>query len=134
MALTDKLTAIADAIRGKTGGTDGMTLDAMVSAIEGISGGGKTGEITCTSTIANSVEFSNFIASIGETETCMYIRPDWLDITTQTDVVWIFMFIKGRNKVSLRWRNGNASTFNLGTNVITNVPAGTIFERWEVPG
>lgn len=40
MALTDKLIAIADAIRGKTGGTEGMTLDAMVSAIEGISGGG----------------------------------------------------------------------------------------------
>ena len=40
MALTDKLTAIADAIRGKTGGTEGMTLDAMVSAIEAIEAGG----------------------------------------------------------------------------------------------
>lgn len=40
MALTEKLTAIADAIRGKTGGTEEMTLDAMVSAIEGITGGG----------------------------------------------------------------------------------------------
>lgn len=40
MALTDKLTAIADAIRGKTGGTEEMTLDAMVSAIKGIEAGG----------------------------------------------------------------------------------------------
>lgn len=40
MALIDKLTAIADAIRGKTGGTEGLTLDAMVSAIEGIEAGG----------------------------------------------------------------------------------------------
>ena len=36
MALTDKLTAIANAIRGKTGSTDPMTLDEMPSAIDGI--------------------------------------------------------------------------------------------------
>lgn len=40
MALTDKLTAIADAIRGKTGKTDGLTLDAMPGEIEGIQTGG----------------------------------------------------------------------------------------------
>ena len=39
MALTEKLTAIADAIRGKTGKTDGLTLDQMATEIEGISGG-----------------------------------------------------------------------------------------------
>lgn len=42
MALTDKLTAIGDAIRGKTGGTDLLTLDGMVTAINGISTGGAT--------------------------------------------------------------------------------------------
>ena len=42
MALTDKLTAIGDAIRGKTGGTDLLTLDGMVTAINGISTGGGT--------------------------------------------------------------------------------------------
>jgi hypothetical protein len=40
MALIDKLTAIADAIRGKTGKTDEMTLDQMVTEIASISGGG----------------------------------------------------------------------------------------------
>ena len=40
MALINKLTAIADAIRGKTGKTEEMTLDQMVTEIEGISGGG----------------------------------------------------------------------------------------------
>jgi hypothetical protein len=40
MALTDKLIAIADAIRGKTGGTEELTLDQMVMEIAGISGGG----------------------------------------------------------------------------------------------
>ena len=40
MALIDKLTAIADAVRGKTGGTNLMTLDGMAAAISGISSGG----------------------------------------------------------------------------------------------
>lgn len=39
MALTDKLTAIADAIRTKTGSSDSLTLDQMPTAIEGIVGG-----------------------------------------------------------------------------------------------
>lgn len=40
MALTEKLTAIADAIRGKTGKTDGLTLDQMPGEIAGIQAGG----------------------------------------------------------------------------------------------
>ncbi len=36
MALTDKLKAIADAIRAKTGKTEGLTLDAMPAEIDGI--------------------------------------------------------------------------------------------------
>ena len=43
MALIDKLTNIADAIRGKTGGTDPLTLDAMAEAIAGIETGGGGG-------------------------------------------------------------------------------------------
>ena len=39
MALTDKLTAIADAIRSKTGSTNTMTLDEMVTAIANITTG-----------------------------------------------------------------------------------------------
>lgn len=46
MALTDKLTAIADAVRAKTGGAERLTLDQIAAAISGISGGGtvETGE------------------------------------------------------------------------------------------
>lgn len=40
MALIDKLTAIADAIRGKTGKTEEMTLDQMATEIAGIQAGG----------------------------------------------------------------------------------------------
>ena len=39
MALIDKLTAIADAIRSKTGTTESMTLDEMVTAIANITTG-----------------------------------------------------------------------------------------------
>lgn len=40
MALTDKLTNIAEAIRGKTGGTELLTLDEMATAISSITGAG----------------------------------------------------------------------------------------------
>jgi hypothetical protein len=40
MALTDKLTNIADAIRGKTGGTKKLTLDQMPLEIASIVSGG----------------------------------------------------------------------------------------------
>lgn len=42
MALTDKLTAIADAIRAKGSTTDMLTLDGMVEAINAIEIGGPT--------------------------------------------------------------------------------------------
>ena len=41
MALTEKLTALADAIRGKTGKAEEMTLDRMATEIAGIETGGE---------------------------------------------------------------------------------------------
>ena len=46
MALTDKLTAIADAIRAKNGGTDTMTLAQMPEKITNIQTGTDTGDAT----------------------------------------------------------------------------------------
>ena len=40
MSVKEKMTAIADAIREKTGGTELLTLDQMVDAINGIQSGG----------------------------------------------------------------------------------------------
>ena len=51
MSVVSKLTAIADAIRAKTGGTTEMTLDQMAAAISGIqtgSGGLDTSDATAT--------------------------------------------------------------------------------------
>ena len=49
MALTDKLTAIADAIRLKIGKTSAMTLDDMANEISGIEAGIDTNDATATS-------------------------------------------------------------------------------------
>ena len=45
MALIEKLTAIADEVRGKTGGTELLTLDEIAAAICGISVGGNAVQI-----------------------------------------------------------------------------------------
>ena len=49
MALTEKLVAIADAIRLKTGGTDMQTLDQMPAEIEAIQGGGGCADLIARS-------------------------------------------------------------------------------------
>lgn len=54
MALTDKLTSIANAIREKTGNSDLLTLDEMASAISNIETGGSGGS-------ASSIRTGSFI-------------------------------------------------------------------------
>lgn len=53
MSLNDKMTALADAIRAKTGGSSTMTLDQMTQAVSGITvgdGGIDTSDATATET------------------------------------------------------------------------------------
>ena len=57
MALINKLTAIADAIRSKTGTTEPMTLDEMAVAIEGISAGGDELEVVVEKTQFEGEEY-----------------------------------------------------------------------------
>lgn len=60
MSVSSKLTAIADAIRAKTGGTDTLTLDAMAEAVAGIQTGASalryegtfTTSATCSATVS----------------------------------------------------------------------------------
>ncbi len=70
MALTSKLTAIADAIRAKTGETGKMTLEQMPDKIGAISGGGgfDTSQITTTTSMfeyseAQSIDVSGLDVS-----------------------------------------------------------------------
>lgn len=61
MALTDKLSAIGEAIRAKTGKSDKLTLDQMPSEIAGITGGGggsADGCVTVTFMNGDTVLFS----------------------------------------------------------------------------
>ena len=65
MALTNKLSAIADAIRAKTGGTELLTLDAMPGEIEGIQTGG--GDNIADELIMRTVtEVKSNAANIGD--------------------------------------------------------------------
>ena len=75
MALTDKLKAIADAVRAKTGGTALLTLDEIVSAIGGISGGG--GPFTNATTLG----------VYEATEDVSAIQIDWLTEWDEYDLV-----------------------------------------------
>lgn len=66
MAITDKLTAIADAIRGKTGKTDALTLDQMATEIAGIQAGGGD-ELFVSYITGQMTEYSNSdITTLGE--------------------------------------------------------------------
>lgn len=85
MALIEKLTNIANAIRGKTGGTDPLTLDGMVAAIAGIEAGGASGiymaKITPASyldklTITHNLGTTNILYVAAWAETLGGIVPD----------------------------------------------------------
>lgn len=62
MAITNKLTAIADAIRSKTGSTNTMTLDEMVTEISNISVGSGSSSVDNKTYIVKETkrEYNNF--------------------------------------------------------------------------
>lgn len=92
MALTDKLTAIADAIRAKTGETGTMTLEQMPGKIGGISGGGTSGRFDTSQMVScyftgemssidlTGLDTSNFIATENMFEDCVNITS--LDLSS----------------------------------------------------
>lgn len=85
MALTDKLTHIADAIRGKTGKTDSLTLDQMATEIAGIQAGAdgdriEMGEITIT----NPAGY--FLIPVSSKKKHVVLRPTSIIETMKTSV------------------------------------------------
>lgn len=72
MALTDKLTTIADAIREKTGSTEKLTLEGMAQAIAGIEtgggGGGASGIYMAKITPAEEVGSFTVTHNLGTTD------------------------------------------------------------------
>lgn len=69
-----KLTAIADAIRGKTGGTDEITLDAMPTEIAAIETGG---ESVAFPTV--TIKFYNFDTVVWHTDAGGEMRRSYAD-------------------------------------------------------
>lgn len=63
MAITDKLTAIANAIRSKTGKSEGMTLVQMVTEINGISTGGSAVDPKFAAEMTDTVAKVNALTS-----------------------------------------------------------------------
>lgn len=140
MSVNEKMKAIADAIRGKTGGTDSLTLDQMAAAIAGIETGGggsmESGELTTT-----SANYYRFTIPVSSKKTRILVCPKSIDdvfAVDQTDRSRIAIAIDGdlfahgslgksdatRIVGSLYWnRNGSAdaggAVFNNDSIVIT---------------
>ena len=111
MALTDKLTAIANAIRSKTGGSDLLTLDEMPQEIQSIqTGGGGTSEELDTLIVIKGVDSSPSITKY-ETQSDGNIREYafcYCYYLTQVDIPNIscvkdnaFYFCKGLEQIEL---------------------------------
>lgn len=82
---TSKLTAIADAIRTKTGSAASMTLDEMVTAIGSISGGGggSSGIQTGKVTFASAAHTFTLQIPVQPSHVMLFISDD-ADIDTTT--------------------------------------------------
>ena len=86
--VNEKMTALADAIRAKTGGTEPLTIDGMTAAVESIESGGSSGGgtsiDTCTVTInGNGATIPNWIASIYDNGNISYAVNS---VTTDTNI------------------------------------------------
>ena len=91
MALTDKLSAIADAIRDKTGKTDGLTLDQMPNEISNIqSGGGGGGDRTMEDgLVARTLTeyINNTVTSIGNYAFGNFTSLEYVSLPNVTEIV-----------------------------------------------
>lgn len=99
MALTDKLSAIADAIRGKTGGTEKLTFAEMPLAIAGIEAGGGGAKVT-EYVVTEDADRSLWLNSLGIklVRGVNIIATGWLDnkapvnnrsgLTTLIVIIW----------------------------------------------
>ena len=152
MALTDKLTSIADAIRSKTGTTEPMTLDEMVTAIANITTGSVPSD---TITLSDGTELpkptlkegcnyaiifkgSNYYSML-ETSNRFANVNNWISIAnssytigTSSAVCYISKLPVNFNEFNswsepTKYDLSNASFTTLGTLILSN----EIIEKWS---
>ena len=85
MSVNEKMTAIADAIRTKTGGTDSLTLDGMAEAINGLEIGVELPTLTNEGSASDLIEGKQFIDGNGNIITGVFSIDD--EISTQNDLI-----------------------------------------------
>lgn len=136
-----KLQGLINTANTATGNTDADLTAAVHALVAGFGQGGgnevfiETGTVTTTAVYTNMSEFRPFMDSLGETGTCLYIRPDWAEVVNTQDAIFGWCHIDGAVNSVFRWRNGGLSAPNIGaggTGVWTTVPAGTLYVRLEV--
>ena len=93
MALIDKLAAIADAVRGKTGDTALLTLDGMAAAISGISSGGLPAgiaecEVQTFTPEADTNEALTFSLDMEEMPTHIMIAADFPNVVGRSFIAF----------------------------------------------
>ena len=152
MPLTDKLTAIADAIRSKTGSTEPMTLDEMATAIANITTGSVPSD---TITLSDGTELpkptlkegcnyaiifknSNYYSML-ETSNRFANVNNWISIAnssytigTSSAVCYISKLPVNFNEFNswsepTKYDLSNASFTTLGTLILSN----EIIEKWS---
>lgn len=98
MALTDKLSAIGNAIREKTGGSAKLTLDEMPNAIASISGEGGSTVVVNQSVYTGQVQ-SNYALNF-------YNFADGSTLLDHSKITVVFGVIEGNNTVIYKFRTG----------------------------
>lgn len=115
MALIEKLTNIADAIRNKTGSTAEMTLDAMTEAIAGIeAGGGASGIYMAKITPAEYLGDLTITHNLGTTD-ILYVAA-WAesfgDYDTSQDLGTICKYWAKTDIPTRRGGNGFSASYS----------------------
>ena len=109
MSVNEKMTAIADAIRGKTGKTDRLTLDQMAAEIAGITGGGggglayDMGEFVLDADVSHKYTSAGIPHQLGEVPDFVLIwTDDFADLSAEN----VNPYNDGAISVGYIWLNG----------------------------
>lgn len=93
MALIEKLTAIADAIRGKTGKEDALTLDQMATEIEGMETGDEVFISSPTGQYYGGIIYTKHVVwpgTVGTLAGCEYLESIYAPESTISTIQAVF--------------------------------------------